>query len=63
MATPFRWQRSSAASLLMKGGRQSGAKLWVSLTVARQLNRVLTNTGRPAPPCAMSCPPLSHGMS
>ena len=33
----------------MNGGRQSGAKLWLSLTVARQLNRVLTNSGRLAP--------------
>jgi hypothetical protein len=31
----------------MKGGRQSAAKLWVSLGVARQLNSVLTNRIRP----------------
>ena len=38
----------------MNGGRQSGVKLWVSLTVARQLNSVLTNTIRPLASKAMS---------
>ena len=36
MARPLRWQRSSAISAEMKGGRQTGRKLAVSLTVARQ---------------------------
>ena len=48
IAKPFRWQRSSAASRSMKGGRQSGAKLARSAMVARQLKRVATKTGRPS---------------
>ena len=32
----------------MKGGATDGRKLWPSLTVARQANRVLTKIGRPS---------------
>ena len=34
----------------MNGGVHSGRKLWPSLTVATQENRVLTNSGRPSAP-------------
>ena len=54
IASPFKWQRSSAASLLMNGGCHKGTKLAVSLTVARQLKRVFTNTNRPPASRAMS---------
>jgi len=35
-ASPFRWQRSSAARRLIQGGCHTGAKLWPSLGSARQ---------------------------
>jgi hypothetical protein len=41
-ASPFRWQRSSAASAVMKGGCQRGTKLYPSFSVHRQENSVLT---------------------
>jgi hypothetical protein len=45
MARPLRWQRCSGANALTNLGRHSGRKLALSLTVARQENSVLTNTG------------------
>ena len=53
-AMPFMWQRSSAAIRSMKGGRQSVRKLPRSASVAMQLNRVATKTGRPSSPAWMS---------
>src|SRR6516164_3107965 len=40
---PLRWQRSSGASAVTKGGRQRGSKLYWLLRVQRQEKRVLTN--------------------
>src|SRR6516162_9447861 len=40
---PLRWQRSSGASAVTKGGRQRGRKLCRLLRVHRQEKRVLTN--------------------
>ncbi len=37
-----------------EGRLPEGVKLWRSLTVARQLNSVLTNSGRPVPSTPMS---------
>jgi len=65
MAMPFRWQRSSAARRETNGGRQSGLKLALALVVARQLNRVLTNTGAPSwpiPTSWMSMSPVVYPM-
>ncbi len=42
MARPFRWQRSSGARPLRKGGRQRGLKLCAASSVQRQQNLVLT---------------------
>src|SRR5262249_50099011 len=42
-AKPLRWQRSSGASAVTKGGRQRGWKLCWVLRVHRQEKRVLTN--------------------
>ncbi|PPR22448.1 MAG: hypothetical protein CFH39_01220, partial [Alphaproteobacteria bacterium MarineAlpha10_Bin2] len=47
MAISFKWHRSSAASLEICLGLQTGAKLWVWLTVARQQNKVFTKMMRP----------------
>src|SRR5262245_4857763 len=41
-ASPLRWQRSSIASLLTKGGRQRGTKLQSDERVHKQEKRVLT---------------------
>ena len=41
-ASPFRWQQSFAASLLMKSGFHTGLKVYCSLTLLTQLNRVFT---------------------
>ena len=54
IASPFRWQRSSAARREMKSGRQRHSKLNRGLTVARQLKSVFTKTGRPWPSIARS---------
>lgn len=54
IASPFIWQRSSAASLLIKGGVQNGLKLASSPTVATQLNSVLIKTGLPPPSISTS---------
>ena len=54
MASPFKWQRSSAACRLRNGGRQSGVKLERSEIVAMQPNPVARNNGRPVPSIATS---------
>src|SRR5262249_56918085 len=41
-ASPFRWQRSSAARAETNRGCQRGTKLYLGLRVARQENRVFT---------------------
>src|SRR6516164_5948974 len=53
---PLRWQRSSGASAVTKGGRQRGWKLCWLLRVQRQEKRVLTNhsSGSPSPPTPLS---------
>ena len=43
MARPLRWQRSSAASAVMNGGRQRGTKLCRPSSVHRQPKAVLTS--------------------
>src|SRR5262249_61886627 len=42
-AKPFKWQRSSDAKAVTKGGRQRGTKLYPSRSVHRQENIVLTS--------------------
>jgi hypothetical protein len=55
IASPLRWQRSSARSAVTNGGCQTGQKLVRSSTVARQKKSVLTNTGRPDGSTPTSC--------
>ena len=52
MARPLRWQRSSAASWEMNGGRQRGTKLYAGSRPARHENSVFTthSSGRPSAP-------------
>src|SRR6476661_4628674 len=55
IASPFKWQRSSAAQSVTKGGRQCGTKLKSSCSDDKHENSVFTCQSFPSPH-ASSCP-------